>query len=67
MTKTYRMLIQLERLAQFDPSHEDAANDMLGGLLTLDDEETYRRLKFTPEMIRFTEDFCHDAVHHDED
>lgn len=67
MTKTYRMLIQLERLAQFDPSHENAANHVLDELLTPDDQETYRRLKFTPEMIRFTEDFCHDAVHDGQD
>ena len=67
MTKTYRMLIQLERLAQFDPSHKDAGNLMLGGLLRPDDQENYRRLDFTPEMIRFTEDFAHDALHNRKD
>lgn len=66
MTKTYRMLIQFERLAQFDPSHKSAANHMLDELLTPDDQENYRRLDFTPEMIRLTEDFNHDAVHQDE-
>lgn len=58
-----QMLIQLERLAQFDPSHENAANHMLDELLTDDDAENYRRLNFTPDMIRFTENFNHDAVH----
>jgi len=64
---TRQMLIQLERLAQFDPSHKDAANHMLDELLSDDDQENFRRLDFTPEMIRFTEDFYHDAVHHRED
>lgn len=67
MTKTYRLLIQLERLAQFDPSHKNAANHMLDEMLTVDDKENYRRLDFTPDMIRFTEDCNHDAVHDGQD
>ena len=61
------MLLQLERLAQFDPSHKDNANHMLDELLSDDDQENFRRLDFSPEMIRFTEDFCHDAVHDGQD
>ena len=63
MSKTYQMLIQLERLAQFVPFDEGNANHVLDELLTADDAENYRRLDFTPEMIRFTENFNHDAVH----
>ena len=62
-SKVFRTIELLERLAQFDPSHKNAVNDMLAALLTDNDAENYRRLNFTPEMIRFTEDFNHDAVH----
>lgn len=62
-SKTLQMLNRLKQLAQFDTSHPSNASHMLGDLLTDDDAENYRRLDFTPEMIRFTEDFNHDAVH----
>ena len=62
-SKFFRTIELLERLAQFDTSHPSNANHMLGELLTDDDAENYRRLDFTPAMIRFTENFNHDAVH----
>lgn len=67
-TKFFRLMLDLQRLAQFDPSHKDNANHVLDELLSDNDAENYRRLDFTPAMIRFTEEnFNHDAVHHDED
>ena len=62
-SKTLQMLNRLKQLAQFDTSHPSNAGHMFGDLLTDDDEENYRRLDFTPEMIRLTENFNHDAVH----
>ena len=64
-SKCFSMIELLERLAQFDTSHPSNANHMLDELLTDDDTENYRRLDFTPDMIRFTENFNHDAVHED--
>ena len=82
-TKFFRLMLQLERLAQFDPintgnvimfsqtwsyngHHFQAKIDWSVPVAELD-AQLFKKFDFTPEMIQFTEDFNHDAVHHEKD
>lgn len=76
-TKFFRLIIELQRLAQFDPIHPynvvldsqyfgcdragKPAVDYSGSVAEID-AQLYRRYEFTPEMIAFVEDLYHDDV-----
>ena len=62
-TKFFRLVLDLQRLAQFkidDDFFQRNTTPMLD-LKDQSDEELYRRFDFTPEMIQFTEENYHDA------
>ena len=81
-TKFFRLMLQLERLAQFAPINTGNVimfsqtwhyngnpfkSDIDWSVPVAElDAQLFKKFDFTPEMIQFTEDFNHDAVHHDE-
>ena len=74
-TKFYRFMIDLQRLAQFDPEHEFSANNSFveflldnveDAMLPLADVDSllYWRFEFTPAMINFVEArYSYDELH----
>lgn len=72
-TKFFRLILDLQRLAQFEPIHNANWVDTDAADLTLDvpeiDAQLYRKYDFAPAMIKFVEErySYDDAVHDGQD
>ena len=62
-SKCFRLLIDFERLAQFNTSDDFQRRNTVEMFRKdfLNDEDFYQKFDFTPEIIQFTEENYHDA------
>ena len=65
MSKFFQLLLDLQRLAQFDTTDDFQHSNTVALFAekAKSDEQFYRLFDFTPAMIQFTEAKYHDARH----